>query len=318
VKIGLINNPLSRANRARGLAHIAAVAAAAGAEQAVASGPEGISRALTRFAEEGVELLVINGGDGTVQEVLTTLWRDRPFPAPPLLAVLHGGRTNVIAIDCGVSGRPERAFRRLLDADAAGTVEQYIAERRMLRVEGALDGGVQYGMLFAAAAAVSVVDYSRARIDRLGMPAWASDLLLLFGIAARQIHRPAQRYAFGGYEVSGCVDGADLPFGRISLVLASTLDKMLLGTRPYWNAASGPVRLTLMAHPPRGMVRRLPRLLYGPPMRDLPADRFFSRGVHEAELQFEGRFILDGEFFTARPDRAIRLTAAETARFVAL
>jgi hypothetical protein len=318
VKIGLINNPLSRSNRARGLGRIAAVAAAAGASQAVASNPESIARALARFAEEGVELVVINGGDGTVQEVLTALSRDRIFAASPVLAVLHGGRTNVIAIDCGVAGAPERAFRRLLDATAAGKVEENIVERRVLRVEGAVEGETQYGMLFAAAAAASVVDYSRAQIDRLGLPPWASDLVLLMGIAARQIRRPRQRYAFGGYQVEGEADGASLPFTRVSLVLASTLDRMLMGARPYWNAESGPVRLTLMAHPPRGMVKRLPRLLYGPPIRELPADRFFSRGVEVTELRFDGRFILDGEFFTARADQPVRLTAAGAARFVAL
>lgn len=318
MKIGLINNPLSRSNRARGLARIAAVAAAAGASQAVASGPESIARALARFAEENVELLVVNGGDGTVQEVLTAFWRDRPFAVPPVLAVLHGGRTNVIATDCGVAGTPERAFRRLLDLTTAGTVGDHIVERRVLRVEGAAEGEAQYGMLFAAAAAASVVDYSRGRIDRLGMPPWASDLVLLLGIAARQIRRPRQRYAFGGYQVDGAADGAALPFNRVSLVLAATLDRMVLGARPYWNAQSGPVRLTLLAHPPRGMVRRLPRLLYGPPVRELPADRFFSRGAGAVDLRFEGRFILDGEFFTAHPGQPIRLTAPEIARFVSL
>src|SRR5690606_8519339 len=151
-----------------------------------------------------------------------------------------------------VTGVQTCALPILLDATAAGRIEENIVERRVLRIDGAIEGETQYGMLFAAAAAASVVDYSRARIDRLGLPPWASDLVLLMGIAARQIRRPRQRYAFGGYQVEGAADGAPLPFSRVSLVLASTLDRMLLGARPYWNAQSGPVRLTLMAHPPRG------------------------------------------------------------------
>src|SRR5690606_40262905 len=69
-----------------------------------------------------------------------------------------------------VTGVQTCALPILLDATAAGRIEENIVERRVLRIDGAIEGETQYGMLFAAAAAASVVDYSRARIDRLGLP----------------------------------------------------------------------------------------------------------------------------------------------------
>ncbi len=317
VRIGLINNPLSRSNRARGVAHIADLAGSHGVEVASEVDMSGLSATLARFAEAGVNLLAINGGDGTVRNVLTQIWRDRPFETPPMLAVLRGGRSNAIAMDCGLRGAPDSAFRRLLAAAAEGKIIEHIVERKLIRVEGVQDAGVQYGMFMVAAGGVPVIDYSRSRIDPLGLPAWISDVISLAGVVTRSLRR-RNSLALDGHDIAGDVDGAPLPFSHTSLLLAFTLDTLVLRSRPYWNEQTGPLRLTLMAHPPRGMVWRLPALLYGGATRDAPEDQYFSRGASAVTLRFNGRFVLDGEFFEASADTPLRLYARETARFIVL
>lgn len=318
MKIGLINNPLSRNNRERGLGPIAAMADAHGVVRVAESDMTGMADTLERFAADGVELLAVNGGDGTVREVMTRIWRDRPFDIPPALAVLRGGRSNAIAEDCGLKGASDRAFQRLLEANEKGRIASNIVERRLICVEGAVGRQAQYGMLFATAGAVHVIDFTRARIDPLGLPVWASDTLSLAGLAARQIRRPQKRYAFKGYPIDGEADGKPLPFSHSALLFAVTLDTLVLGAKPYWDDSSGPVRLTMISHPPRNLLRFLPRFLFGWPSRDLPQDQFFSSGAREVTLRFDGRYVLDGEFFDAEKDSPIRLTARETARFVRL
>ena len=57
--------------------------------------------ALAEFAERGIDLLVINGGDGTVRDVLTSgqaIFGD-DWPA---IAVLPKGKTNALTVDLGV------------------------------------------------------------------------------------------------------------------------------------------------------------------------------------------------------------------------
>ena len=97
-RIGLVSNPRSRRNRRAG---------------GVPTPPPGVLAAapctraelrdvLARFAAERVELLVIDGGDGTVRDVLTLAsgaW-DRWAPR---LAALPSGKTNALAIDLGLS-----------------------------------------------------------------------------------------------------------------------------------------------------------------------------------------------------------------------
>ena len=74
------------------------------------------ARALRTIARVKPKVLVINGGDGTVQAALTELLPWRPFrrQTPPPVAVLPNGKTNLIAHDLGAAGDPIEALERVL------------------------------------------------------------------------------------------------------------------------------------------------------------------------------------------------------------
>ena len=99
--IGLISNPKSQGNR-RGLSAIERAAEEAGIEHRILSDMADLRPALEDLAAKGVELLVVNGGDGTLQAALTAVLEDRPFDRRPLLAVLPRGMTNMSAADIGL------------------------------------------------------------------------------------------------------------------------------------------------------------------------------------------------------------------------
>ena len=62
------------------------------------------------------KVLVINGGDGTVQAALTEIYNGGHFgDAPPPVAVLPSGKTNLIALDLGARGDPIEALERLIE-----------------------------------------------------------------------------------------------------------------------------------------------------------------------------------------------------------
>lgn len=67
-------------------------------------------------AEDAVDLVVVLGGDGTVNEVVNGLLAAGPAPDGPALAVVPGGGTNVFARALGVPADPVEATGALLDA----------------------------------------------------------------------------------------------------------------------------------------------------------------------------------------------------------
>jgi diacylglycerol kinase family enzyme len=96
------------------------VAAALGAEHKVQfhlTGQPGHGRELTRRAvDDGAELVVVLGGDGTVNEVVNGL-SGSSVP----LGLVGGGKTNVFARGLGLPADPWHACQRLLELLRAGT-----------------------------------------------------------------------------------------------------------------------------------------------------------------------------------------------------
>src|SRR3546814_5637637 len=104
---------------------------------------------LDSFAADGVDVVAVAGGDGTVQAVLTALYGRRPFRRPPLLAVLPRGTTSMTAADIGLPRRGDKdtlgSLARLLAA-APAELEAAVTVRRVVRAENALNRQPQYGM----------------------------------------------------------------------------------------------------------------------------------------------------------------------------
>jgi hypothetical protein len=64
--------------------------------------------------KDNVDLLVINGGDGTIQRTITLMCKNLTDKEMPLVAVLATGSTNLIAFDVGgVKGKKD-AFKRFI------------------------------------------------------------------------------------------------------------------------------------------------------------------------------------------------------------
>src|SRR5919206_666001 len=75
-----------------------------------------IGTALKTIALVKPMVLVINGGDGTVQAALTEIYNGRHFgDVPPPVAVLPNGKTNLIAHDLGAGEDPLKALEQVLD-----------------------------------------------------------------------------------------------------------------------------------------------------------------------------------------------------------
>ncbi len=66
--------------------------------------------------DDGIDLVVVLGGDGTVNEVVNGLLAGGPYPHTPALAVVPGGGTNVFHRALGLPRDPVEATGALLDA----------------------------------------------------------------------------------------------------------------------------------------------------------------------------------------------------------
>ena len=165
--VGLLFNPLSGRIRKRKDSVRKALAAIPGAICREVTNALEINASVDAFVRANVDLLVIVGGDGTVQGVLCHLFATHPLDEWPVLTVVPGGTTNMTALDLGLSGSPESILRQLQDSLLKPNPPMLL-QRDVLCIEQAGAAKV-YGMFFAVGLIARAVIFSQSRIKQLGI-----------------------------------------------------------------------------------------------------------------------------------------------------
>lgn len=324
-RIGVITNPGSQKNKAgfEGMRHL--LDGQPNVDHVVLERITDIPAILARFAATGIQVLAVAGGDGTVQAVLTELFGKRPFQQMPLLAVVPRGMTNMIAADVGVARGGGRdtlgALARLLAASPAALAAA--AERRhILRAENILGREPQYGMFFGGAGIPRAIDACRSKVHPYKIKSDSAAAVTLAGLLGSWLlgkNKDSRRAGaiFYGDRITMTLDDGQPEVFEALLILATTLDRLILRSRPFWGGDGAPLRFTAIAYPPRGLLRHAYRVLYGGERRKLPAG-YRSHASHRVALAMDCPFTLDGEMFRPEPGRALILTAADDAGFVRL
>ena len=278
-----------------------------------------IGEAMATIARVKPRLLVINGGDGTVQAALTELHNGGHFAegAPPV-AVLPSGKTNLIALDLGAQGDPIAALEKLLEI-ARSDMAKHIVERELIALHGgAEDSRAVIGMFLGGAGLADTMLYCRERIYPLGLPNGISHAITALAVLVRQIF--GLRASFlppraTPLEVKVRSDGH--LSGRFALLAVTTLEKFLLSSE-WRSSGRGALKFIAIEERPTSVLRGILAGIAGRLGRKPLA------GVHveEAdEISIEGArssVILDGEMFQADIGRPIRLTPARALSFVRL
>ena len=317
-KIGLISNPRSQRNR-RGLDEIGAVVA--GTPDVIHVAPDGrqeLDEVLPEFARQEIGVVLINGGDGTVQTVLTRLLETRSFERMPYLAILPRGMANTTATDVGVRGKAAAGLARLIAASREGTLADHIVERPILRIEGIQGGAPQRGMMFGAGAIPDAIELCRRQVYARGLRGNFAMGVTLAGVLLGDVLGRRGNGVLRGHDIGVALDGGSECRTERLLVLATTLHRLILGSKPFWNYDGQPIRYTSITYPPEHLLRAAPKVLYGWRRETLRPEVYDSQGAWRIAIRLDARFTVDGETFHPLPDQPVVITAADHARFVRL
>ena len=275
-----------------------------------------VGEALKTIARVRPKMLVINGGDGTVQAALTELYNGGHFgDDPPPVAVLPSGKTNLIALELGSRGDPIATLEKLLEI--AQDISPHIVARELIALRcGAGEQTPVIGMFLGGAGLADTMLYCREKIYPLGLPNGVSHALTALALLARLFLRfKASFLPPHPTQVAVSWRNSQSLSGRFSLLAVTTLDKLLLSGE-IRSRTRGALRLVAIEERPASVLRAFFATLAG------KLGHSKMRGVHfeeSDEISIEGessKVILDGETFRAEIGRPIFLKLAQPLSFV--
>jgi len=317
MRAGLISNPLSERNRLRQPALRDAVAAHPDLLHEELDSIHTTTDVLHDFARREVGLVVVCGGDGTVQKVLTELLNGQEFDPMPAVAVLPGGMTNLIAADVGLKGDPVQSLTRLCRTAADPMAARQLQERSILSLQQVPGEPPVHGMFLGTAAFYHAVMMARHQVHPTGAK---HDFALAMSLALALFRlmtgwRGSSTIARGepmAVEVNG---RAAVPQEQL-LFLATTLERLMLGVMPFWGEGSGGVRYTRIGFPPQRFWRALLPVIRGRPRPWMAARDYESGWTEECRLRLQCPIVFDGEIFTPDPATPVTLRADRRITFL--
>ena len=280
-----------------------------------------IGAALKSIARVKPKVLVVNGGDGPVQAALTELYHGGHFEdAPPPVAVLPNGKTNLIAHDLGADGDALDALERVLEL-ARTDLDPHIVQRELISLsDGSPTGRPVLGMFLGGAGLADTILYCRHKIYPLGLPNWvAHGLALLLGLLAILIGRPARFLPRPPLPLTVSVTKRGVLQGTFAFLMVTTLQRLLFsGNMPGTGTSAGSMQLLVIERSIPALLRALFASIRG------RLGRIRLNGVHLErgdEIRIEGSHssvLMDGELFEPGHGRPIVLRPTAPVPFLKL
>ena len=277
-----------------------------------------IGAALQSIARVKPRLLVINGGDGTVQAALTELYHGGHFDGrPPPVAVLPNGKTNLIAHDLGADGDPIKALERVVEL-ARTDLEPHIVQRELICLSNGSRRPV-LGMFLGGAGLADAILYCRHKLYPLGLPNGVAHFMaLVLGLIAVLVGRPARFLPRPPRPMRVSVTKSGELQGRFAFLMVTTLQRLLFSGNMPGGKAGGAMQLLVIEPRIGSLVSALVASIRG------RLGRISLSGVHlerGEEIRIEGSqssVLMDGELFEAADDRPIVLRPTAPVPFVTL
>ena len=241
--------------------------------------------------------IVIEGGDGTVQGILTEFLRQSKARDLPVFTLVPGGNTNQIARNVGLGTASPQAVAKALGDN------KVLAQAPLLRIKDKAQRKY-YGFLFSSGALPQVTDYTKDKLHDRGI---GGSMAVIGGIlkgaaGTNSITKPTQ------IKLNINADGTHKLRGPHLGTIVTTLPGLMLGLDPFWGEGNRPLRVTYVAGEYQKLVRHVASLWLGNKSKDRSQDGMYSWTADGLKYRYEGPCVLDGELLELTKGFKIRAT----------
>lgn len=311
----MISNPLSTTN-ARSLDEIRAIVnASANVVHYELDGIETLKDAMELFARANPAMLIINGGDGTIGAALASLLYDNPFNVIPPIAFLPGGKTNMTAADLGFKGKPAKVLKKLLKLAQSGELPEALTKRHLIEMDIGDGSRPKVGTFFGTAGIVRGIFWCRENAYAKGLPNSVAHIWSAYKLITSALGLSRTKGLMISDPMSITVPGSARIQGRYSVVMTTTLNRLLFGFKPYGKGGKGGLRFSAMEAGPATLIRSFMGLLTGR-YGNSSIEGLHVRTSNEVRVEGTDPVTLDGEIYQPTPGKPVVLKGNRALAFV--
>jgi len=319
MSVGLLVNPKAGKKSGYGLELAGLLTGQENVEVKIIERFETLPEMMDDFAAREIDILYISSGDGTVQAIQSNIAERGKFARQPHLCLLPHGTTNMTAADLGFGIKSIQGQADFVIATGAGEKPQDVRVRPTVKVANPADGMVRHGMFLGTGAAWQGTKFCQTDVHKTGLKGnWATFATLATALL-KGAFLPASPNDLSridrSYDMRVQADGQPVTEGGQLMFLTTTLQKLILGVRPFWGGANGPMRSTIIPYPPPNVFRWALPLMRGGEDRRVPQG-CLSFCADEILIETKCPFVIDGEFFDPPADEPLRITTGPDFSYV--
>lgn len=280
-----------------------------------------LDAACAALANERPDVVAICGGDGTLHRTLTGMIRSYAERTLPPIVILRGGAMNIAAASLGFHGDPIDHLRRFVALRERGDLAACLAgrvnasrpglemfEHRLLRIDG------RYGFLFGTGV---IHDFLKAYYATPEPSRTTAACLLLRAAASSLVGGPLARRVCRPFHARVLTEGRIWPRHHFVTICAATIEQIGFGFRPFPRCRGRTDGFEVLGihTTPLGLLRELPRVRAGKPMR---ADKVIGELTRALAIESLDPgalgYTIDGDLYTCSD--VLRIESGPVLRFV--
>jgi diacylglycerol kinase family enzyme len=295
--IGVIFNPLADINKRKTTAQLGSINKILGehAIVRVTNSTCEIPIALKEFYKEGIKILAISGGDGTIDYVLSYYINLFGSIDLPVIVPLKGGTMNMLAADVGLTDDQGTACHKLVQylnhKDKLPTIE-----RGLIKVIDRRFDYANYSFTWLDGFLYKFIKLYNKEGGGVGV---ALKLILKSGIMSLT---NLNHDLFKEVESRVYLDSSKLPFESHLLIAISTVKRLVFGFKVFTEEAVAGKRFSIFyLRLPffKKALYQLPRVLYSGLKSDLSGN-FLNQSGSIVKIEGNRGYVLDGEVYESK------------------
>jgi len=242
---------------------------------------------VAQAAIDKIDHVIIEGGDGTVQGVISAFLRDADkFETFPAFSIIPGGMTNQVAKNIGLKSATEKSVKAALVSQLS------TLKLPLLNVIDA-EGPTYSGFVFSTGVIPQITRYTTSELHSKGVGGSAAVVGgILKGIRGDDgtLMKPTPIVLNSPHN--------SLHTGPHLGTIVTTLPSLLMGLDPFWGTGDGPLRVTWVDATYRALGRNILALWSGSKSKDRRKDGLHSKRAESLSYIYNGDIVLDGEFLS--------------------